>query len=265
MAVPFNAIPGNQLVPFFYAEVNSGGTPFSSSSRLLLIGQKTAAGVAAAGQPYDPIRSEAEAIAQLGLGSMLVAMVDIARLAAPFQEIWALPIADPAGAAATGTITISVKIGNLSAQATFGNGRNDRHVTVVGTQSFRTPPWERAACWAAVAAAHLSDAPELSRPLQTLALPGVLPPFNKSLNWTISDRQTLYVDGIAAEVVNVDGTVAIDRAVTTYKTNAASAPDATFRDVETMAQCMFVARSSHSQLAMQLGLHRGGCCSWPDP
>src|SRR6266702_1134801 len=107
MAVPFNAIPGNQLVPFFYAEVNSGGTPFSSSSRLLLIGQKTAAGVAAAGQPYGPIRSEAEAIAQLGLGSMLVAMVDIARLAAPFQEIWALPIADPAGAAATGTITIT--------------------------------------------------------------------------------------------------------------------------------------------------------------
>jgi phage tail sheath gpL-like len=66
----------------------------------------------------------------------------------------------------------------------------------------------------------------------------------------VSDRTVLYADGIAAEVVNVDGSVAIDRAVTTYKTNGAGAPDATFRDVETMAQCMFATRYFRTQVQL---------------
>jgi hypothetical protein len=48
MSVLFNNIPGNQLVPFFYAEINSGGTPFQGNPRVLLIGQKLAGGSAAA-------------------------------------------------------------------------------------------------------------------------------------------------------------------------------------------------------------------------
>jgi len=43
-----------------------------------------------------------------GYGSMLAMMAKVARKNAPFQEIWALPIADSgAGAAATGTFTIA--------------------------------------------------------------------------------------------------------------------------------------------------------------
>lgn len=104
--VAFNAIPGNLLVPLFYAEVNSGGSPYEGQSRLLLMGQKLAAGTAAANVPVL-VQSENEVIALCGLGSMLVRMYRIARRNAPFQPIWILPLADPAGAAATGTITIN--------------------------------------------------------------------------------------------------------------------------------------------------------------
>jgi phage tail sheath gpL-like len=144
-------------------------------------------------------------------------------------------------------------VGNLSAQATLGNARNNRHETIVGGQSFRTPPWEQAAADGALALVHLSTAPELSRPLQTLVKQNVLPPFSRALWWAVSDRQVLYADGIAADIVNPDGTVSVDRRVTTYKTNAAGAPDATFRDVETLAQCMFATRFLRTAVQTQHG------------
>ena len=105
--VLFNNIPGNELVPFFYAEINSGGTPYQASPRVLMIGQKLAAGTATAGVVYGPIQNEREADAVFGVGSQLSAVYRIARKNAPFQPIWALPLADPAGAAAAGSATFT--------------------------------------------------------------------------------------------------------------------------------------------------------------
>lgn len=391
----FNVIPGNQLVPFWYAEINSGGTPFQGNPKVILIGQKTAAGSAESGKVIGPVQSEREADAYFGVGSMLSSMFRIARRNAPFQPIWALALADPAGAAAAGSITMtapgitgaailhvlgrrltfqvnaadtaaqvatkiaatinaanlpvtaavdgttpakvnitarhkgdlgnglevtyatdepnvltaanvtlvalsggsgvpdliaplanlgdqefdflagayadtvslnavrdflddtsgrwspsqqlyghyfSTLFGNLSSCVSFGNGRNDQHVTILGSQVSPTPPWEWSAAAAAVASVHLGDAPEVSRPLQTLVLSGVLPPTDSSLWWDIPDRQALYADGIAGYKVRADGLVAIDRLVTTYQTTAAGVADATFRDVETMFQLMFIVR-----------------------
>jgi phage tail sheath gpL-like len=395
MSVAFNNIPSNELVPFFYAEINSGGTPYQNSPRVLLIGQKTAAGVAAAAAVYGPIQNQAEADAKFGVGSMLSAMYAIARINAPFQPIWALPLADPAGAAAAGSHTytapavtgaailwalgrrlvfqvnaadtaaqvatkaaatinganlpivaavdgttpakinvtarhvgalgngleityatdesnvlnstnvtvvamtggngvpdlatplaslgdqeydflcgpysdatslnsvrdflndtagrwspiqqlyghyFTTMFGTLSTLVTFGNTRNDQHVTVVGSQVSPTPPWEWAAAEGALSSLHLSNAPEVSRPLQTLVLGGVLPPRDRSVWWDIPDRQALYADGIGGCKVRVDGLVAIDRFVTTYQTASGGVADATFRDVETMFQMMFLVR-----------------------
>jgi phage tail sheath gpL-like len=394
--VAFNNIPGNILVPFFYAEINSGGSPFQGEARLLLIGQKLAAGSAPADVPVGPVGSETEAIALFGNGSMLVDMYRYARRNAPFQPIWVVPLADPAGAAAVGSVTftapgitgvgvlsvaglritfqvnaadtatvvatsardainaagipvsasnaagvltvtsrhvgllgngielrvktdeanvltpvnavvvaigtgtagtgtptlttalanlgdeefdwiaapyadttslnairdflsdngtgrwspikqlyghyITAAYGNLSTLVTLGNGRNDRHVSIVGAQVSPDPVWRLAAAVGGQAASHLSDAPEVSRPLQTLELVGIQPPINRANWWSVSDRQALYVDGIGACRVDRDGIVRLDRIVTTEQTSAAGVPDATFRDIETLGQMMFVAR-----------------------
>lgn len=400
MTVPFNAIPGNLLVPFFYAEINSGGTPFQGQSRLLLVGQKTSAGTATADVPVGPIQSTAEAIALFGAGSMLEFMYRFARRNAPFQPIWALPLADPAGAAATATITInpapavtgvgvlrvmgrritlqvnaadnvtavataiknainaaslpvtadnvagvvtvtarhvgllsnkieikladdepnvltasntaivamasgsgtpaltnglaalgddefdwiampyadttslnsmrdflndtsgrwsptkqlyghclSANFDTLSNNVSLGNGRNDQHASIMASQNSPSPPWEWAAALAAKAAQHLTDAPEVSRPLQTLILEGILPPDDRSKWWDIDDRQALYVDGMSGYKVTVDGQVMIDRVTTTYQVNAAGSPDGTFRDVETMGQLMFATRYFRTEVS----------------
>lgn len=398
MTVAFNNIPGNELVPFFYAEINSGGTPYQGNPRALYVGQKTSAGAAPAGVPYGPVQSESEAIAQFGLGSMLHAMFNIARRNAPLQPFYALPLADPAGAAATGEINVNsgtpigvtgagiikimgrhivvqvgasdtaattaaaivaainaanlpvtatvdgthsyqvnltarhvgesgdaivvkvptdepnvftttnaavtamagasgvpdlvtpfgnlgdqeydwigcpfadttslnavkdflndtagrwspaqqiyghytaVKFDTLSNLCIFGAGRNDQHASVMGSQVSPTPPWEWAAALAAQEVEHLGTAPEASRPLQSIVLQGVLPPDDCSTWWDIVDRQALYSKGIAGYKVLSDGSVAIDRLVTTYQKTAAGVPDKTFLDIETMAQAMLATR-----------------------
>lgn len=398
MSVPFNTIAGNLRVPFFYAEINSGGSPYAGNPKILLVGQKTSAGAATAAVPYGPVQSEQEAIAKFGVGSMLHAMYNIARRNAPFQPIWVLPLADPSGAAATGHIAINggtalgvagagilkvmgrrvvvqinpadtaaqtatavaaaVNAANLPVTAavdgtttyqvnftarhigalgngivikvatdepniltaanapvtalaggsgtpdlatplanlgdglfdwiggpyadtnslnevrdflndtsgrwspskqlyghytsalfdtlanlvTFGDARNDQHVSVMGSQVSPTPVWEWAAALAAQECEHLGTAPELSRPLQTLILQGVLPPDDRSTWWDIPARQSLYSNGVAAYKVTEDGQVAIDRLTTTYRTTGAGVPDVTFLDIETMAQAMFIPR-----------------------
>lgn len=401
----FNNIPGNVRVPFFYAEFQSGGTPYSQNARLLLIGQKLASGSATANQPV--LVRDGSAAELFGLDSMLHRMCVTARNNAPIQEIWALPLADDgAGTAATGKISVgapsltysqplSIRIagrriripaltsdaradiaanliaainaerglpvtaavngvnayevdltarhkgtlgnavliengiiaedgplghtgsqcvltitamangagdpeiddalanlgdeefdwiampyaddtnighmsdlmndvsgrwswakqiyghcitvstetvGNLS---TLGNGLNDQHLTVFPCRKFLSTPEVVAAALGAIAAQHL-QAPgasaELSRPLQTLVLNGIEGPRLISDRLTLSDRQTLYYDGISGYHVRRDGQVAIDRLVTTYQSNAWGDPDWTYLDIETMAQSMYGIR-----------------------
>lgn len=105
MALQFNQIPGNIRVPFVRFEVNAGRQPFQSTQRLVLMGQKTSAGVAPADTPVLVSGGED---GLFGAGSMLAAMYKIARANAPFQEIWAIPLADAGGATkAQGQLAIS--------------------------------------------------------------------------------------------------------------------------------------------------------------
>jgi len=90
--VLFNNIPGNIRVSFFHAEFQPGGTPYQQNARLLLVGQKLSSGVAAANIPLLATDSSISSLA--GTHSMLEQMYRTARLNAPLQEIWILPLAD---------------------------------------------------------------------------------------------------------------------------------------------------------------------------
>lgn len=132
--------------------------------------------------------------------------------------------------------------GSVGSLQTLGAGLNTQHVSVFPCRKFLSGPHEVAAAVGAVMAAHLQDAPELSRPLQTLPLLGIVGPRLMADRLTLSDKQTLYYTGISGYHVRRDGTVAIDRIVTTYRSNTWGDPDWTYLDVETMAQAMFGIR-----------------------
>lgn len=108
MSVSFNYIPANVRVPLFYAEMdNTQAGYFAQNKRSLLIGQKLAAGSAAA-NTATIVSTTDQAKALFGAGSMLARMHAAYRAQDPFGEVWCIPVADaPAGAAATGTITVT--------------------------------------------------------------------------------------------------------------------------------------------------------------
>ncbi len=144
-------------------------------------------------------------------------------------------------------------VGNMS---TFGNGRNDQHATLFPSRKFRSPTWDVAAAIGAKQCKHL-QAPgasaELSRPLQTLKLEGIEGPLLKSDRLTDSEKQTLLYDGVSTYFVGDDGSVRIERLVTMYQSNAFGSPDATYLDVNTMAQSMYGIRYIRQKVENQHG------------
>lgn len=129
MAVQFNQIPGSGLrTPGYYGEINGAQTPYTSSSRHLLLGQKLSTGAAASGVPVQIIGDPRDLF---GAKSMLVRACEAERLNAPFQELWVLPMDDAAaGVAATGACKVTMGT-YLTQSMTLGLWLGDVPVYVV--------------------------------------------------------------------------------------------------------------------------------------
>lgn len=141
----------------------------------------------------------------------------------------------------------AAKRGTLAATSTFGTGLNNPHLTCMGTGISPSAPYIWAAVNCAIASASLSVDP--ARPLQSLTLPGVKAPALAD-RFTREERNTLLFDGIATYRVDNDGTVRIERQITTYQTNAAGLPDASYLDIntpETLSRIRYDQRAMFAQ------------------
>lgn len=107
MPISFSGIPSNWKQPLYWVEVDSSkaGLPVFRLPALL-VGQKLATGTALVDNPI-PVQSAALAEKLFGKGSHLAAICKAFFKCNAAQETWALPVAEPAGVAATGTITFS--------------------------------------------------------------------------------------------------------------------------------------------------------------
>ena len=137
--------------------------------------------------------------------------------------------------------------------ASFGATQNDPHASVMGTYKAPNAVWDWAAALAAKAATHLQAAPGCSRPLQTIKLEGILPPKDVANRFDQTTRQSLYFDGISGYHVTKDNDVQIDRLITTYQLNEWGDPDASFLDVNTLAQTMVGIRHLRTKFVGQYG------------
>jgi phage tail sheath gpL-like len=118
--------------------------------------------------------------------------------------------------------------GTYSASTTFGSNYNAKTLSVVPANGSPSPPWIWAAVAGAVGAFHLTNDP--ARQLRTLALPGVLPPL-PSTRFIDSERDGLLRAGMSTFTVGLDGTVAIERMITTYRSTSAGAADTAWLDI----------------------------------
>lgn len=144
----------------------------------------------------------------------------------------------------------AARAGTLSALSTFGNARNGPHVSVAGINGSPTPVEEIAAAVAGQAAGSLKAQP--ARPLQTLALTGVLAPAQAD-RFERDEREILLYDGVATLRVGPGDVVQIERLITTYQSNAQGDPDASWLDVQTSALNKVVVRRLRNLVTTRFG------------
>lgn len=137
--------------------------------------------------------------------------------------------------------------------ATYGNSGNSQLVTCMGTGLSPTPPYIWAAVNAVIATASLEIDP--ARPLQTLALPGIIPPGLES-RWTMEERNLLLHDGIATFMVQSGDVVAIERQITMYQTNVWDMPDPSYLDLNTPATLGYIRYATRSRILQKFPRHK---------
>jgi len=105
----FNSIPSNMRVPLAYIEFSNERAVSGTAEmpyKILVLGQKLAAGAAAAEVPVR-VTSADHAEALFGRGSMLAAMFKALKANNRYTDTWSIPVVDAAaGVAATGTVTL---------------------------------------------------------------------------------------------------------------------------------------------------------------
>ena len=134
-------------------------------------------------------------------------------------------------------ICVTSIIGILADLETYGNLRNSPHICVPHSQLVPTYSPEFASAWAGQLALEGQSDP--ARPFQTLELKGILPPAVDE-RFTVAENDSLLYDGISTFYVDGGGKVRIQRAITTYQTNAQSAPDIAYLDVNTLLTLMYL-------------------------
>lgn len=126
---------------------------------------------------------------------------------------------------------LSFKSASASSLQSFGSALNTQHLSVMGGYKVPTAPYKIAGALAAVVTYYGNIDP--ARPFQTLSLKGVLAPSIED-RFTQSERNSLLFDGVSTFVVSSDGSVKIERLITTYQTNEAGAESDAYLDIETM-------------------------------
>lgn len=140
--------------------------------------------------------------------------------------------------------------GTLSAITTFGLGRNDQHTSMMGFYDSPSPNW----LWAAAIAANaaVSVRADAAQPIRDVTLEGILAPPVAS-RFQLSDRNTLLWSGISTFHVQSDGSVMIEKLITTYQLNAQGSPDNSYLDVEILTTLAFVLRSLKTRITSKFG------------
>lgn len=137
-------------------------------------------------------------------------------------------------------------IGNLSSLSI-----NHPHFTAVGYNESPTPFFVVASAYMGATAKSLKNHP--ARPCQGIEVKGVMTPFDQDL-FDTTDRNTLLYAGVATMSGN-GRALFVERSITTYETNAASIPDTSFLDVQTLASLQFTQRFLKARVQSKFGRH----------
>ena len=115
------------------------------------------------------------------------------------------------------------------------------------------PSYLIASSYGAIAGSHLGEAPELSRPLQTLeiSVAGRVVSPAISDRFIMSEQEQLALNGVSCTRVDKQGGLLISREITTYQVNLYGSPDISYLDVQTLAQLRYMMRYFTARLTQR--------------
>jgi phage tail sheath gpL-like len=128
-------------------------------------------------------------------------------------------------------VAISAEEDSLSNLSTLGNTHNNPYLCIMGMKDDLSQPCEMAAAVVGVVGYYGNIDP--ARPFQTLEIKGIVPA-KMADRPTLEERNVLLYDGISTFNVGADGTMRVERMITTYKTNAAGADDVSYLNLNTI-------------------------------
>lgn len=200
-----------------------------------------------AGNP--PLATALAALGDEWLHTWAIPYTDASTLADVKTELssrfaWSREIEAHVFAAARGTQ------GELGA---LGDSHNSPHLTIMMANDEPMPAYEKAAETMAIAAYYAAIDP--ARPIQNLAYTWCLAP-SAADRFTNEERNLLLFDGIASSKVNSDGTMVVERLITTYKTNLAGASDISYLDSETLFTLMFIRHDWRDYILRKYPRHK---------
>ncbi|KHA57130.1 hypothetical protein NM74_07870 [Aeromonas hydrophila] len=145
--------------------------------------------------------------------------------------------------------------GTLGEAADYGNAHNGFLMSTMATNLAPQASYLWASVYAVVAGTSLALDP--ARPLQTLLLPGILPPV-KSARWSREECNLLLHDGMATHEASTDGDVMIQREITMYQQDAYGQDDTSYLDVQTPATLSYIRYGWVQRVQKMFGRHKLG-------
>ena len=184
----------------------------------------------------------------------------------PFQTIIlptdtaaVLSAAETEMASRAGPLRMIEGVAYAASRATLGQAlasgalRNSQYSSILPVKGSPAHPVRWVAAYAGVIAYHAAIDP--ARPFQTLALAGLLAPAIGD-RFTAAEREQLLRTGMSTFTTGADGTVAIERAITTYQVNAQDLPDVAWLDVNTPLTLAFIRDAVRQRIATRFPRHK---------
>lgn len=152
----------------------------------------------------------------------------------------------------------TVTTGNTAARHTLGAGRNDRHCSIVervASSGDYNSAWAWATASVAAVMHKLFDGVLGGASVNHtgVRLQGIRAPRTKSVLPDYAARNASLKTGLSTWMVRDDGSVVIDKLITTYQQNPLAQPDTTFRDIQWVGQMTFSLRQFRADLSYEHG------------
>lgn len=149
---------------------------------------------------------------------------------------------------------VVVKRGTFGEVTTFAAARNDKCLTVFASEGSPTNTWEDCAATVGVIAYYGNNDP--ARGFNTVLVPGVLAPRKKDRWPDFPEKNQALFEGVSTRYVAPDGTVRLQKCITTYRLNALGAEDRAFLSLNSPLTLSYLRYDWNNYIKLKYPRHK---------